>query len=88
MAYVYGNPRYGVTTSFRNAGEDSGGSKTINYLNLSIGGASASGYTPEQVYSFVHMIGSVTNKEVGEISVTAQRPLVEEESGDGGEEGG
>lgn len=78
MAYQYGNPRYGVTVNFRDAGEDSGGSKTINYLNLAVG-ENASGYTPTQIQAFIAMIGGVTNKEISNLRMTAERPLVETE---------
>ena len=33
MAYSYGEPRYGIGFSLRGAGEESGGSKTINYVD-------------------------------------------------------
>ena len=70
MPYVYGNPR--------SDGEDSGGSKTLNYLNLAVGGASA-GYTPDQINSFVEMIATATNKNATGLKMTAERPIEESE---------
>ena len=76
MAYVYGEPRYGVSANFRDAGEDSGGSKTINYLNLKVG-EDTSGYTPDQIKAFIDMIATVTNKKVTNLRMTAERPIQE-----------
>ena len=76
MAYIYGDPRYGVSANFRDAGEDSGGSKTINYLNLKVG-EDASGYTPDQIKAFIDMIAGVTNKQVTNLRMTAERPIQE-----------
>lgn len=84
MAYSYGEPRYGISANFRSAGEDSGGSKTINYVNLAIGEGS-SGYTPEQVNSFIAMIATVTNKTASNIRMTTERPLMEVADEGGGE---
>ena len=78
MAYAYGNPRYGISFNLRDIGEDSGGAKTINYLNLAVG-ENASGYTPAQVNSFVGMIAGITHKTVSNLRMTAERPLVETE---------
>lgn len=76
MAYQYGNPRYGVSANFRAAGEDSGGSKTVNYLNLKVG-SETSGYTPDQIQAFITMIATVTNKPATNLRMTAERPIEE-----------
>lgn len=76
MAYQYGNPRYGFSAYFRAAGEDTGGSKTINYLNLKVG-AETSGYTPDQLQAFATMIGTLTNKPASNLRMTAERPIEE-----------
>lgn len=76
MAYQYGNPRYGVSANFRAVGEDSGGSKTVNYLNLKVGNEQ-NGYTPDQVQAFITMIATVTNKPATNLRMTAERPIEE-----------
>lgn len=78
MAYTYGNPRYGVSANFRDNAEDTGGSKTINYLNLKTGDEQ-NGYTATQVQAFIEMIATLTGKIVSNIRMTAERPLVETE---------
>lgn len=76
MAYEYGDPRYGISANFRDEGEESGGSKTINYLNLKVNDET-SGYTPDQIQAFVTMIGTLTNKVVSNLRMTAERPIQE-----------
>lgn len=78
MAYSYGEPRYGIGFSLRGAGEESGGSKTINYVNLAVGGTSA-GYTPTQVQGFVGLLAGVTGKTATGVKMTAERMVVEDE---------
>lgn len=78
MAFVYGNPRYGISVNMRSAGEDSGGGKTINYLNLKVG-EEESGYTPDNLKSFVEMIATLTSKTATNLRMTAERPIEDEE---------
>lgn len=81
MAFYYGNPRYGISVNLRSDGEDSGGSKTINYLNLKTG-VETSGYTPTQIKSFVDMLAGVTNKNASNLRMTAERPIEDEGTAD------
>lgn len=81
MAFYYGNPRYGISVNLRSDGEDSGGSKTINYLNLKTG-TETSGYTPTQIKQFVDMIAGVTNKNASNLRMTAERPIEDEGTAD------
>lgn len=74
MAYTYGDPRYGIGFNLRGAGEESGGAKTINYVNLAVN-QDDSGYTPEQVQSFVTLIANTTGKNASGVKMTAERPI-------------
>lgn len=74
MAYSYGDPRYGIGFNLRSSGEDSGGAKTINYVNLAVEEGDR-GYTPAQVQAFVALLATTTGKTASSVKMTAERPI-------------
>lgn len=74
LVYSYGDPRYGIGFNLRSTGEDSGGAKTINYVNLKVG-EETTGYTPAQISSFISLIATATGKTATGMKMTAERPI-------------
>lgn len=69
----FGDPRYGISFSIKDD-ENNSNSKTINYVNLKIGGTS-SGYSADQVSTFAEAVESLTGGNLTNVAVTAQFPL-------------
>lgn len=76
MAYATEDPRYGFTFTVTNTSGTSR-TKTVNNINIAMGGSSA-GYTPEEVGDFIKLLGdSLTGGTVDQerIYINAQYPL-------------
>lgn len=73
MAYQAGDPRYGF--AFRNTYNGKTKSKTVNNVNIKMGGES-SGYDADQVGTFVDAITqSITGGTYDNIYINAQYPV-------------
>lgn len=76
MAYTAGDPRYGFAFTARSsAGVNK--SKTVNNINIAMGGSSA-GYTPDEVGIFINavadsIIGGIVDAD--KLFINAQYPL-------------
>lgn len=77
MAYIADAPRYGFSFT-TNSAAGSSRMKTINNVNIAMGGAS-DGYTPDQVGALVYLIGqSIVGGivDVNKVFINAQYPVI------------